>query len=89
MRIRWSNHALKHLKDREIDKTEAEQTINKPGFIVPEPPDREIRMRLYHDNVLNKEMLMRIVVEKTQSEIVIVTVYKTSQINRYLKGLKP
>jgi len=32
-------------------------------------------------------MLLRIIVEETIGEVVVVSVYKTSQIDRYLKGL--
>jgi len=31
---------------------------------------------------------MRVVVEHAESETVVVTVYKTSQISRYLKGMQ-
>ena len=33
-------------------------------------------------------MLLRILVEGTADEIVVVTVYKTSQINRYVRGVR-
>jgi hypothetical protein len=56
---------------------------------VSEPPDREIRRRRYYDQLLQQDMLLRVIVEKTKPDIVVVTVYKTSQISRYLKGLKP
>jgi len=32
-------------------------------------------------------MLLRIVVEESDMETVVVTIYKTSQIERYIKGL--
>jgi hypothetical protein len=31
-------------------------------------------------------MLLRVVVEETPQELVVITVYKTSQISRYMKG---
>ena len=46
-------------------------------------------MRRYFDALLQQEMLLRIVVEETEDETVVVTLYKTSQIDRYLKGLNP
>ena len=72
--------------DRQIDRLEAELTIEKPEFIAPDPPGREIYMRRYFDNELGQEMLLRIVIESTEIELVIITLYKTSQIDRYLKG---
>mgnify|MGYP001580600368 CR=1 FL=1 len=46
-------------------------------------------MRRYVDRILQQEMLMRVVVEHAESEMVVITVYKTSQIARYLKGMQP
>jgi hypothetical protein len=34
-------------------------------------------------------MLLRIVIEDTPSERVVVTVYKTAQLSKYLKGRRP
>ena len=44
-------------------------------------------MRTYFDAILKQEMLLRVIVEKTDAELIVVTVYKTSQIKRYMKGL--
>ncbi len=44
-------------------------------------------MGRYYDGVLEREMLLRIVVEESTAEIVVVTVYKSSQFRRYMKGL--
>jgi hypothetical protein len=86
--IRWAEHAVENLGEREIDRSEADLTLQNPEVIVPDPPGREVYMRRYFDRVLQQEMLMRVVLEQTESEYVVVTVYKTSQITRYLKGLK-
>lgn len=86
--IRWSNHALDNLVDREVDRTEVEITLQSPDFEVPSKSSRRVLMRRYFDNVLKQKMLLRIVVEETATEIVVITIYKTSQINKYLKGLE-
>ena len=87
--IRWSEHAVENLGEREIDRSEVELTLRNPEVIVPDPPAREVYMRRYFDRVLQQEMLMRLVVEQTESESVVVTVYKTSQIERYWKAGQP
>jgi hypothetical protein len=46
-------------------------------------------MRRYFDRLLQQEMLLRIVVEDTASERIVVTVYKTAQLSKYLKGQTP
>lgn len=82
--LRWTPHALMNLAIREIVKESAEQVIAHPELTVADPPDRVIRMGRYFDPILNEELLLRIVVEETASEIVVVTVYKTSQFRKYL-----
>ncbi len=84
--IRWSAHALENLADREIDRAEAERTLAAPDLVRSEPPNRRILMRRYFDGVLHQEMLIRIVVEDGSDDTVVVTIDKTSQIDKYLKG---
>jgi hypothetical protein len=87
--VRWSVHALENLADREIDRKVAEKTLAEPEFMVPDQFPRFVLMRRYFDQALQQEMLLRLVKEDTDNEIVVITVYKTSQINKYLKGLRP
>ena len=87
--IRWSLHALDALVDRGIERSEAERAVTDPEFVVPDVPPREICMRRYFDARLGQLMLLRVVVEDAAHERVVVTVYKTSQVRKYLKGLVP
>jgi len=87
--IRWTFHALQNLVDREIERVEADRTIAQSEFIVPGQPPRLVYMRRYFDSLLQQEMLLRVVIEETIGEIVVISVYKTSQIDRYLRGLVP
>ena len=87
--VRWSRHALKNLSDREIDRTEADKTLAEPEVVAPGQPPRQVLMRRYFDRLLRQEMLLRIVVEDTASERIVVTVYKTAQLSKYLKGRAP
>jgi hypothetical protein len=75
------------LADREISRSEAEKTLAAPEFNVPGQIPRMVLMRRYFDEILQQDMLMRIVVEETLTERVVVTVYKTSQIDKYLKRI--
>jgi hypothetical protein len=76
---------LDNLVEREIDREEVEKALTNPELLVPNQPGRSLFMRRYFDNVLQQEMLLIIVVEDTDTERVVVTVFKTSQINRYFK----
>jgi hypothetical protein len=87
--LRWTAHALQMLADRGIDLVEVERAIAAPEHVVGDPPQREVLMRRYFDDPLEREMLLRVVVEDTLEERVVVTVYKTSQIARYLQRIVP
>jgi hypothetical protein len=65
--VRWSLHALDNLAEREIDRAEAEKTLNAPEFEVADPPQRRILMHRYFDQVLQQEMLLRLVLEETMA----------------------
>ena len=82
-RIRWSIHALKNLDDREIDREEAEKTLAEPELVALSQPPRLVFMRRYFDKILQQDMLLRLVVEETATETVIITVYKTSQFHKF------
>jgi hypothetical protein len=84
--VRWSSHAQENLVDREIDRAEAERTLAAPDLVRSEPPNQRILMRRYFDGLLHQDMLIRIVVEDGAADTVVVTIYKTSQIDKYLKG---
>ena len=84
--IRWSAHARKKAAKREVDEVELEQTIMQPDSIVPGQPPRRIFMRRYFDGVLETEMLLRVVVEETDTQLTVVTLYKTSKFAKYEGG---
>jgi len=75
--------------DREVERLEADRTLAQPEFVVPGQPPRLVYMCRYFDSTLQQGMLLRVIIEETIGEIVVVSVYKTSQIDRYLKGLVP
>ena len=87
--VRWTAYARKKIALREIDTNEVEQTVENPEQVVEGSPPRKIYMRRYHDVVLNVTLLLRVVVEPAAEELVVVTVYKTSKIEKYLKGAAP
>jgi hypothetical protein len=85
--IRWSAHAGKKAAKREVHENEVEQTIARPDSVVPGQQPRSIFMRRYFDEILRAEMLLRVVVEETDAELSVVTLYKTSKFRKYERGL--
>jgi hypothetical protein len=81
--IRWTPHAKQEATRREISANEAEKTITHPDSVAPARLPRMIFMRRYFDSVLQAEMLLRVVAEETETEWVIVTLYKTSKFKKY------
>ena len=84
--IRWSAHARKKAARREVQENEVERTIARPDSIVPGQWPRRIFMRRYFDEILRAEMLLRVVVEETDVELTVVTLYKTSKFAKYEGG---
>ena len=78
--------ASKNLEDQEIDRLEAESTLEAPDRIIPGRTPREILIRRYNDVKLQQEMALCIVLEESDTERIVVTLYKTSQIKKYLEG---
>jgi hypothetical protein len=87
--IRWTGHALDNLTAREIDRKDVEAALTNPEMIVPESPGREAYMRRYFDQILQQPMLIRAIVEHDANEDIVVTVYKTSKIERYMSRGQP
>jgi hypothetical protein len=84
--IRWSKHATRELGKREIDRTEAENAIAQPDAVTAVSPVRRFHQRRYFDEPLNQAMLLRVLLEETTGETVVVTLYKTSKITKYEGG---
>jgi len=82
--FRWSDHALSNLRDRRIDREEAEKVLREPAATTEGRWGREVLMGVYFDRELGERMLLRIVVEEVAGEPVVVTVYKTSRIGKYV-----
>ncbi len=87
--IRILPHAIDNIRDRAVVAEAIEATIRQPDEVTWGRGTRRVFMRRYHDPVLQAEMLLRVVAEETPDEIVVVTLYKTSQIRRYLKDTEP
>jgi len=82
--IRFSPHAEANLKAREIARKDAEAAIRNPARREAALPPREIVTWPYFDKVIGEPMLLRAVIEESDNEIAVVTLYKTSKLKKYL-----
>jgi hypothetical protein len=87
--IRWTAHAVASLTDREIERDEAERAIAAPDRTVSGHGRRQVLLRKYHDAVLGQPMLLCVVIEDQSEERVVLTVYKTSKLDKYLERGAP
>lgn len=84
--VRWTAHAETGLRDREIDRTEVARTLAAPDRRLTSRSGREILVRKYEDEVLRQPMVLCVVVEDRPEETAVVTVYKSSKLEKYLIG---
>lgn len=82
--IRWTSHAEENLIARSISREEVEETVRNPDREEDARPPRRVASRQYFDEVLKKEMLLRVITEDTADGIQVITLYKTSKITKYL-----
>jgi hypothetical protein len=83
--ICFSLHAEANLRAREISRADAEAAIRQPDHCEPGRPPRAVVNRVYSDTVTGETMLLRAVIEETESEIAVITLYKTSKLKKYLQ----
>jgi hypothetical protein len=83
--IRWTKHAEEKLQYRDIDRDEVERTLEHPDAVVAVTSDplRVVYQRRYSDEKIEAEMILRVVVEETPLELVVVTVYRSSRLGKY------
>jgi hypothetical protein len=84
--LRWTAHAEASLRDREIERGEAERTLQTPDRRIAARGARELLARGYDDAVLGQRMALCVVIEQRDEETVVVTVYKSSKLDKYLQG---
>lgn len=76
--MKWTDHALRVLIERQIDRKLVEDALKTPDEIV----GGKFGRRVYHKLVGRK--LLRVIVEGD----VVITVYMTDKIHKYWKGGK-
>jgi hypothetical protein len=88
-RVRWTAHAEASLRDRDIDRSEAERALDAPDRRLPSRGARTVLVRRYDDLLLGQPMALCVVIEERVDETVVITAYKSSKLEKYLKGETP
>ncbi len=87
MKLTYHAHAVERMAGRGISQDQVENALNNPdeayeneiGFVVH---------KIITDDINNKKYLLRIFYERTDNEIEVISVYKTSKIKKYWKGAR-
>ena len=81
MQVRFTPHALAECERRSIETETIQRIVESPEQIVPNIGGRVV----YQSKIPfgNKSYLVRVVVEVTDQEIVVITAYRTSKIDKY------
>jgi hypothetical protein len=83
MNIIFAGHAKFEMKRRNIDEILVRNVIEKPGQKLLSKNDRVVFQSKYFDIKENIEMILRVICEIEHKTIKIITVYKTSKIQKY------
>ena len=84
--IHITPHAKERITARKLRLELVKATVRYPDQIIPD--ENDIKRQIYQSLFTNhkgKQKLLRVVVEETQDEIAVFTVYLTSQIKKYWK----
>jgi len=82
--IRFTPHAEENLITRSIARSDVVQAIRFPERKEEGRPPRKVASKQYFDELLKKEMLLRVITEENDECISVITLYKTSKFTKYL-----
>ncbi|MFQ5811058.1 MAG: DUF4258 domain-containing protein [Armatimonadota bacterium] len=82
-RVVITNHARFELHRRGIPEEDVREVALAPEQVVFSSKRREVRQSRVHGPVTGRTMLLRVVVEKREGTLVVVTAYKTSKMDKY------
>ena len=84
MNFKFSKHAESELVLRQIPRAFAEEVLRQPQQIVPErSPKKAYQSQV--DFGSGRMFLLRVIVDDTVEPAMVVTVYRTTKINKYWK----
>lgn len=83
MTIEFTDHAKAQAARRGIDEGTVLAVTRDPEQTVPVRPGREIRQSRLPSRPTDRGYLVRVVVDVSDADVTIVTVYRTSKIDKY------
>lgn len=83
MKVTLTNHAQFEAKRRNVTEELIKSVVTNPQQKLSSKKERVIIQNRYYDDIENKEMLLRVIGVESTEEFKVVTVYKTSKIEKY------
>ena len=81
LKIIFTLHAEKQLKERSIAKETVYKTVLNPDQVIPQDEGIFLFQSVYYEN--NKQYLLRVAVKLQSDRCLIITAYRTSKIQKY------
>ncbi len=76
-------HAEEQVQSRSIPRELILGTIENPQQSISGYKARRIHQSRYYDGFENKEMLIRIITEIRGDDVIVISIYKTSKLEKY------
>ena len=86
MEVIFHSHAESKLLSRQIPREIVMEAVSNPQERVPGHSGRWVYQSRFFDTVHAEELLLRVVVEESDEELLILAIYKTSKIDKYWQG---
>ena len=81
--VRISDHAREQMAERGISEEMVFAIVEDPQQTVPQGPDKVVYQSLQHFEEEDKEYLVRVFVNIIKIPNLVITVYRTSRIDKY------
>ncbi|KKK66893.1 hypothetical protein LCGC14_2959500 [marine sediment metagenome] len=86
MRIRLTDHARFEAERRGISEDEISSVVQSPEQRILSKKERVILQNKYYDTIEGRDMLLRVIGSQMGDVFEVITVYRTSRIEKYWSG---
>jgi len=84
----FTAHARGEMIRRQIDERDVAATLRNPGQIETVRPGRMVYQSLMESGEPAKTYILRVFVDMDRDPVEVVTVYRTSKLSKYWRGVK-
>lgn len=85
MKVIFADHAIFEMNRRGIGIEQVKEIIQYPQQELQSSKGRVILQNIFHDSIDRKKMLLRVIGVRSTDNFKVVTVYKTSKVEKYWK----